>query len=321
MGFTWPIVLSMLVVVALQLAVGVVVWRFLLDRGGERRSSEPLHRVTQQVRQVLASVVGDVNDHDAAIRAASRILAAAGEDARSPAALDAVAGLLQVNEQLQSRLADAESRLHEQATQIETHFNAARTDPLTRLSNRRVFDEELLTELARIHRDHGVCGLLMLDADHFKRLNDQRGHLAGDQGLRGIAEMLRRVVGGRGLVARVGGEEFAVILPRASALATQEIAEQIRSRMASEEFNGEHGPLRLTVSVGATEMRIGDNAASIIGRADEALYAAKHGGRNASYFHDGRQCHRIAATEGDEPGWHDLCDELKQQLAQLVEHG
>ena len=211
-----------------------------------------------------------------------------------------------------------EERLTHQATQIETHFTAARTDALTHLPNRRAFDDELLAQLARFHHAPSPCGLLWLDIDLFKKLNDRRGHLAGDHALRAVAETLRRTVGSRGLAARVGGEEFAILLPQTAALDAQRLADRIRAAVAAEAIPFEAGTLRVTISVGVAVMREGDEPAALIHRADEALYAAKRGGRNAAFFHNGQTCQRITATELDETGWHELCNDLRDRLVEVL---
>jgi diguanylate cyclase (GGDEF)-like protein len=171
---------------------------------------------------------------------------------------------------LQARVEDLVTRLSE----------IARRDALTGLLNRRGFEEQLEAELARATRAERPVALILGDVDHFKTVNDQLGHPAGDAVLLRIAEVLERV-GRRGdTVARFGGEEFVFIVPDADAEMALELAE--RARLALERtFAGE--PIPLTASFGAVSFPAdGTTADSLLATADRALYAAKHGGRNRS---------------------------------------
>ncbi|MEA3640495.1 MAG: GGDEF domain-containing protein [Lamprobacter sp.] len=151
-------------------------------------------------------------------------------------------------------------------------------DGLTQLANRRYFMERLGVELAHALR-HGrpVC-LLMLDLDHFKRINDRFGHAGGDTVLRGFAELLRARARASDLAARLGGEEFVLMLRDANPEDALEAAERIRCDAASLRLLGREN--LLTVSIGVAVQQIGDEPDAILMRADEALYAAKHAGRN-----------------------------------------
>ena len=160
---------------------------------------------------------------------------------------------------------------------------SALRDPLTRLYNKRYFDERLDAELRFAHRHGSQLALLMIDVDHFKRVNDQRGHLVGDTVLTAVAQTLARAIRNEDVVARVGGEEFVVIL-RATAL-DQALLLGERLRRKVEELRIEHDgggePLRVTVSIGAAAVTPGVGTADeLVGAADRALYAAKQAGRN-----------------------------------------
>ncbi len=124
----------------------------------------------------------------------------------------------------------------------------------------------------------------MLDVDHFKHFNDAYGHRAGDLVLRLVGRLLTENIKGRDIAARYGGEEFAIVLLGADLSAATHVARQICSTLANKRIklsNGtEQGCGRVTVSIGVAQVRMGDTAASLIDRADAALYAAKHAGRN-----------------------------------------
>lgn len=150
-------------------------------------------------------------------------------------------------------------------------------DPLTGVYNRRALGERLAEELARSQRFGHPLGLLMMDIDHFKRINDRFGHLAGDQVLIGIARCLRRHVRKSDFVARYGGEEFVILLPETDAEGARRFAERLRAAIGVLEFGEIPAP---SVSIGVAASREDDTPDRLLQRADAALYAAKRGGRN-----------------------------------------
>lgn len=160
---------------------------------------------------------------------------------------------------------------------------AARTDPLTGLLNRRGFRELLDLELERARRTAAPMSLITGDLDHFKQVNDRCGHAAGDAALRRVADLLRRALRQVDAVARVGGEEFAVVLPGADQQAALAVAERLCS-VLREEF--QHDTVAITISIGiATYPRHGETAGSLVRAGDEALYAAKQAGRDRAVIH------------------------------------
>ena len=162
-------------------------------------------------------------------------------------------------------------------------YDAARTDPLTKLSNRRGFRELLDLELERARRGDAPMTLLVGDIDHFKEVNDRSGHHVGDAALQRVARLLER--GKRQIdgAARVGGEEFALILPDTDDQGAFVIAERLRCDLR-EEFSGD--TVAITISFGvASYPQQGETAASLLRAADEALYAAKESGRNRTMLH------------------------------------
>ncbi|HEY3865728.1 MAG TPA: diguanylate cyclase [Solirubrobacteraceae bacterium] len=162
-------------------------------------------------------------------------------------------------------------------------YDAARTDPLTKLSNRRGFRELLDLELERARRGAAPMTVLMGDIDHLKEVNDRSGHHVGDAALQRVARLLehgKRQIDG---VARVGGEEFALILPDTDGQGAFMIAERLRCDLR-EEFSGDM--VAITISFGvASYPQHGETAAALLRAADEALYAAKESGRNRTMLH------------------------------------
>lgn len=159
---------------------------------------------------------------------------------------------------------------------------AAATDVLTGLPNRRGFAERMRNEFERIKRDpnHNSC-VMMLDIDHFKRINDTFGHAAGDVVLRRFGLLLTEVSRKSDVPGRVGGEEFALILHGIGLDLARQIADRFRRRVAETEVPFEGNVLRVTVSVGIAAIQSGDfHYDESLGRADRALYRAKGQGRN-----------------------------------------
>lgn len=162
----------------------------------------------------------------------------------------------------------------------------ARRDALTQLANRHTFDREIRRHVDQAHTTGSECGLVMLDVDRFKSLNDQYGHLAGDEVLRNVARTVESCVGrmrasDRPLVARYGGEELAVLLPGVPINGAKRIAEQILEAVRSLEVRYDDTTIRLTISAGiAVCPKDGKTPTELIAAADEALYRAKANGRD-----------------------------------------
>ena len=158
----------------------------------------------------------------------------------------------------------------------------ASRDGLTGLYNHRTFYVLLGDELARAKRFQRPVSLLLLDIDHFKRVNDTHGHLAGDAALRELCELLRREARAIDRVCRYGGEEITLILPETDIEAAVRLAERLRAAVEAQAFDvGTGTPPHLTVSIGAASWPAhADNAQALVAAADAALYAAKRGGRN-----------------------------------------
>lgn len=168
-----------------------------------------------------------------------------------------------------------EARYHEEIYQLATH------DALTGLYNRRHFMEVLDKEISRALRHERDLALCIIDVDLFKPVNDTFGHIAGDEVLRRIAAVLRQYVRGDDIAARIGGEEFAVLLPEGGSPGAVAFAERLREAIAATIFSPGGQPRQITVSVGVAALRPPDTSRSaLLAAADAALYRAKHEGRN-----------------------------------------
>jgi len=163
------------------------------------------------------------------------------------------------------------------------NLELAMRDELTRLHNRRAILEGLQQQIAVARRTGAPLSVLMLDVDHFKRLNDALGHVAGDQVLRGIADAIRPRMRANDLPGRLGGEEFLVVLPQSTRAAAAQIAERLRAAVHEASFKVDGAqPVTVSVSIGVAQFddQRHTDCDSLIQQADQALYRAKSGGRN-----------------------------------------
>ena len=157
----------------------------------------------------------------------------------------------------------------------------ATTDGLTGLTNHRAFQERFGDLLERAARHGHKAAVLLCDVDHFKKVNDNYGHPIGDEVLRRVAKVLQDVARKIDITARYGGEEFAVVLDNADLAQARSVAERMRQEIAKMVVETEKGPLRITESIGVAAFpEDGRDRATLIERADLALYHAKHSGRN-----------------------------------------
>jgi diguanylate cyclase (GGDEF)-like protein len=167
-----------------------------------------------------------------------------------------------------------------EASYHEEIYRLMTVDGLTQLFNRRYFNETLEREINRCKRYDRPLSLLIFDVDFFKRINDELGHVAGDALLRQLAQVVQARVRREDILARVGGEEFAVILPEIGLPGVLATAEKIREVVEGTAFAFEDAIMPCTVSVGVAELGPPDDPKSLYARADAALYRAKSSGRN-----------------------------------------
>ncbi len=156
----------------------------------------------------------------------------------------------------------------------------AMNDPLTGLFNRRHVEEELRKELDRADRHGRPLALAMMDADHFKRINDGHGHHTGDEVLRAIARRCRNLLRAHDLIGRYGGEEFVIVFPETTLAEATVVAERLRAAVAEHRIKVADAALAVTVSIGLAELVPGQGLEKLFQRADSALYRAKQDGRN-----------------------------------------
>ena len=187
--------------------------------------------------------------------------------------------------ELKERLASLESANLDLMLKNSALSEISARDSLTGLYNRCYVMEKIDSEMNRSIRHGSPVSLIMLDIDHFKRVNDSFGHSAGDRVLRSVGQVLRDSCRVYDVAARYGGEEFCIVLPETRVGSTTVVAERIRERLATSRFEVGAESVVVTASIGiagvdSAEVEGALNSSTLIDRADQALYAAKHHGRN-----------------------------------------
>ncbi|MFP0197470.1 GGDEF domain-containing protein [Pseudomonas sp. PHC1] len=181
---------------------------------------------------------------------------------------------------LAERVAHMEQEAQGYREHLEEQRQKALIDPLTGLPNRAAWSERLEHEIAQWQQHGNTLSLAMLDLDHFKRINDNYGHLAGDKVLKIIATVLRKRMRGNDFIARFGGEEFVLLLPATPPAVGAKLLETLRAAIEACPFHFKGERVTITVSMGLAAFRPGEHSDLVLKRADQALYRAKNAGRN-----------------------------------------
>jgi len=246
--------------------------------------------IAKELEQVADSVRKNLANHQQAIgRFKDRLTEMAGKD--KEAAWQNLCGeseqILKPTLRLAEQISQAYDEIRRQTNQLMT-FSEVRTDPLTRVSNRRGLDETLESLFALMERYSESFSIAIFDIDHFKQVNDKKGHLFGDRTLQSVARVIDDSVRDTDIVARYGGEEFVVVMPHTRLEDACQFAERVRSTVEAN--------LGVTISGGVAMALEGDNAQTLLSRADTALYSGKAAGRNRVFRHTGSEIEQI-----DEP--------------------
>jgi diguanylate cyclase len=183
-------------------------------------------------------------------------------------------------DRMRARIAELELETSDLHSKLDSEKQGARIDPLTGIANRKSFEERFAQEIARQPRTALPVIMLLWDLDSFKIINDSYGHRAGDRVLQSVAACLVAALRRDDFVARIGGEEFVVLLSGMTLTDALLVANQARTAVEALRFHFRGTPVRVTVSCGLTELQEHDAAGASFERADLALYRAKHGGKN-----------------------------------------
>ncbi len=243
---------------------------------------ERMRDIADQLRLLTFRVSADVSAHTEAVGCLTDKLQV--PTVEEPERLvSTIEELITANRKMQNQLAAARRRIADQSEMIEHTSVQARTDALTGLANRRALDEFLTNCLATMREGDSVA-LLLLDIDHFKRVNDDLGHTAGDAVLAAFGRRIKEACGQSGFAGRYGGEEFALILTGYSMIDIVQRAAAIREKLAEKLIEHDDLQLRVTASAGLCELKPTDSVHGVYDRADSGLYRAKESGRNTGYW-------------------------------------
>jgi len=270
----------------------------LLDRLYNTYIAQPQTKLVQETvanaKKILTDMTQNVSHFTGATMAVSKNVtqqlqgldADASEENMRFLAHSLVAGAQTIqasSDQMSARLAEAQREIVELRETLARTMTEADRDFLTGCYNRKAFDKHLVEAIEQSHAGEGELTLLMLDIDHFKKFNDSFGHLVGDEVLKIVTKTMTDMVKGKDIVARFGGEEFAIILPNTPVGGGMIVANTIRKSVAAREMRrkttGESFG-SMTVSIGVACLRAGDTPESFVNRADEALYRSKKSGRD-----------------------------------------
>lgn len=287
---------ALAIVALLGYAIGRRRMTIEAERGAvARKEFERAQAVAQQLERIAAAVGGELTRHHSSVARFKQRVAELGGQERDGAwkkLCDEAEEMLQPTLQLANEFARAYDEIRFQTSHLMA-FADVRTDPLTGVRNRRALDECLASLLALRHRYNQPFTVVILDVDHFKKINDELGHLSGDHVLRAVATLLDQAVRETDTVARFGGEEFVVVLPQTDLAGAAIFAERLRQMVSAQTLEG----VRVTVSMGLATPLEAETAAGVLTRADEALYQAKRAGRDRVYRHTGSVIEPIASAQ------------------------
>ncbi len=263
---------------------------FLKAQDANERISSVSERMASRIEAVheaIDSAMTTANAYSGTLQSASGDLSQDLSETQLRAMAQRLLGetrrMQDANAQLEQKLEASRDDISALQRDLDEVRRESMLDPLTKIYNRKSFDEGMLKAFAEAADTGAPLCLMLLDIDHFKRFNDTWGHQTGDQVLRLVAMTLKSNIKGKDMAARYGGEEFAAILPETDLEGAMIVADNIRKAVQAKELlkrstNEKLG--RITASFGVAMYKPGDTPATLIERADRCLYAAKHAGRN-----------------------------------------
>jgi diguanylate cyclase len=258
-------------------------------------------KTTDRIDKVGARVIGEIDDvmtllgdalgmsavYDASLSGATAKLSTARTRDQVKAIVEMLVRstneMRETNKALEDRLTLSKNEISNLQHSLEAIRAESLTDPLTGLGNRKYFDRMIGEAVQNALASGEPLSLLLFDIDHFKSFNDSYGHLTGDQVLRLVGMSLKQTIKGQDITARYGGEEFAVVLPNTALRQALTVADHIRRAVMAKELKKKStGEIlgRVTISIGVSMLKQGDDTDALIERADACLYAAKRNGRN-----------------------------------------
>ena len=292
----------------------------------ESRRAKDLSRPINQLSTMIDGFAGDMSTYGMILNALSdQLQTIEGEDLSSASAKLLFTDLVNAQQKIQQRLAEAQAELNDKADQIESLMTESRTDSLTKLPNRRALDDELAQRMIEWRRYRTVFSIVIIDIDYFKKFNDEHGHLVGDAVLTEVANVLQSTFRNADMVGRFGGEEFAVIMPSTHSKKAFIGATRTCQALAENPLIIDGQSYSVTASFGIAEAKHDEAIEQMLHRADIALYAAKQDGRNCVWWHDGERTYRVNGQEHENgdlsvlpESLSNACTTLKSHAAQLV---
>ncbi len=264
--------------------------KFLSDKRHQemfQKAGDQIHSTLQDVSGLMHNVRTATSEYSGTLESVSNKLTSAKSSDDLQKIMKSVVNdttkMMEQNRKLEEQLDKSARAMDELKKDLDRVRREAMTDGLTGLANRKSFDEQIARLVNETMRDGKTFTLLLADIDHFKSFNDNFGHQVGDQVLRLVARTLVDGVKGRDIAARYGGEEFAIILPDTNIEAGVYVGDSLRKALANKDVvNRSTGEQlsKITMSVGVAQYYANESIESLIGRADAALYTAKHNGRN-----------------------------------------
>lgn len=292
----WSFGIPATMAIAAVVVIGYLYLRSLrspvAERLSARRELKRARAIIRDLERIGQLVRSDLAEHQTTLR---YFEAQVNELCRDPSndlgwrQLAEEAGrLLKPTQRLATQIAHAYDELRQQTNHLMS-FTEIRTDPLTGLTNREALDDSLVNHLAMNDRYGSTFSIALFDIDHFKLVNDQHGHLAGDRVLQQMALILDQYVRETDIVSRFGGEEFVVVLPSTDLAGACTFAERMRTMVAK--------GASLTVSCGVATSEEGDDTNRLLARASAALQTAKASGRNIVFQHTGEAILPVAKSD------------------------
>lgn len=270
-----------------------LLYREYLDPSDGTRLESARHTVQALVEEVSRSLTtarGEVDRYESSLRDCSERIEHSDDQGNVQEVITAlVTSTRQMNDgavELRARLDESRGEAMRLREELELARAEANTDVLTGLANRKAFSATWRELIASAEGSRGNC-LLMADIDRFKSINDRYGHLLGDKVIKAVAQAIRNLIKGKDLAARIGGEEFVILLPDTPRDGALTVAQSIRRAVEAARIikpsTGEEIE-RVTISIGVTELVPDEDIDAAVARADQALYRAKDGGRNRVEF-------------------------------------
>lgn len=274
----------------------------------------------KHLAELTVGLKGDCSNYQRLVSAVSAEVDRIGDASDTTALRQMLDELDVTNRDLRQKLGAMQSELDGKSQQVEALVSESRTDVLTGLPNRRSFNENILHRISELGRYGGELSFAILDVDHFKKFNDTYGHLLGDEVLKTVARAMQDTVRDSDVAVRLGGEEFGVLMPVAGLAEAARAADRLRQAIerCAVPFDGKM--LRVTASFGVTQVDSMDHVEHVIERADQALYAAKEGGRNAVWLWENGKPRPLVTKAGTIPAaMKKSSDSLRESLLATIE--